>query len=390
MVLDWNNITNNEKLVLGSLATGTLPSYVEEARGKVYWAKYWNEDLGAGECRQLAAWPHEQMEFAVEDYDGMAQRVLHNMPGYTLPNITFAPMNLSTYVGPIYKSISQQNSSVANGQYIGWNNSWYQKYCNSRLFYGLPIALQSIIVKTPVYTHQSQRIGNGFESDGTSQTQDYIFSPAYAEIVSIASNSSVYIDEAQKTYDWNKDSNILVYNYNDNARFNTTATTENNRYIYMNLRFPYKAINTYEISSNIYGTRIFKNYSGSAAVYTVIQNSGFTPIPGDIFIKSPENVAYMYVSATDVQMGAPVMQNTGIFACNSGGWVRAEYWFTRSAFDDNYSQSSYTPFIYVTPSASSSTSASRLSGMMDNYNSSSIEELQHTPVGGNIIGAFGI
>ena len=392
MVLNWNNITNSEKLVLGSLATGTLPSYVEEARGKIYWAKYWNEDLGAGECRQLAAWPHEQMEFAVEDYDGMAQRVLHNMPGYTLPNITFAPMNLSTYVGPIYKSISQQYPTLVNGQYIGWNNSWYQKYCNSKLFYGLPIALQSIIVKTPIYTHQSQRVGNGFESDGTSQTHEYIFSPAYAEIVSIASNSSVYIDEAQKAYDWNKDSNILVYSYNNNERFNTTATSENNRYRYMNLRFPYKAINTYEISSNIYGARIFKNYSGSTAVYTVIQNSGFTPTPGDIFIKSPENVAYMYVSATDVQMGAPIMQNTNteVFACNSGGWIRAEYWFTRSAFDDNYGQSSYTPFIYITPSALSSTSASRLSGRMDNYNNSSIEELQDTPVGGNIIGAFGI
>jgi hypothetical protein len=40
-------------LMLGSATTNTntLPTDSAPAYGTIYWAKYWNEDLGAAECR---------------------------------------------------------------------------------------------------------------------------------------------------------------------------------------------------------------------------------------------------------------------------------------------------------------------------------------------------
>ena len=38
------------------------------AFGTLYSVKYWEEDLGEGECFQLASWCHETMYFAVADY----------------------------------------------------------------------------------------------------------------------------------------------------------------------------------------------------------------------------------------------------------------------------------------------------------------------------------
>jgi len=35
------------------------------AVGTIYWAKYWEADLGIGECKRLAMWPHEKLTLAI-------------------------------------------------------------------------------------------------------------------------------------------------------------------------------------------------------------------------------------------------------------------------------------------------------------------------------------
>jgi hypothetical protein len=50
--LSWSNISTDAKLVLGALSTNTISSNeITNAYGKIFWAKYWNYDVGAGECR---------------------------------------------------------------------------------------------------------------------------------------------------------------------------------------------------------------------------------------------------------------------------------------------------------------------------------------------------
>jgi len=104
--LTWNNISTNAQLVFGDLsATPTGSNTVVGASGKIFWAKYWDHDIGAGECRMLAAWPHETMTFGVEDYAEMAERVIPTPVGITQPNIILTALSTSHYLGPIYKSL---------------------------------------------------------------------------------------------------------------------------------------------------------------------------------------------------------------------------------------------------------------------------------------------
>jgi len=39
------------------------------AKAMIYWAKYWDTDLGRKNCRLLAAWPHETEYFLLTGYD---------------------------------------------------------------------------------------------------------------------------------------------------------------------------------------------------------------------------------------------------------------------------------------------------------------------------------
>ena len=121
------------------------------------------------------------MEFAVEDFEGMGNRVLRPVSNRTLPNITLTAMNTSSYFGPMYYPVN--NTSYTTGTKYSWINSWYEKFSNNRIFLGLPIKLQSILVKTPFQVRElSYDTNNGFLMAETfPAVEDYIFFPSYAE-----------------------------------------------------------------------------------------------------------------------------------------------------------------------------------------------------------------
>jgi hypothetical protein len=57
------------------------------AQGTVYWMKYWDEDLGLGECLQLASWPHEDMTAIITSVNTAANR----------PKLYFTNLNCSKH-----------------------------------------------------------------------------------------------------------------------------------------------------------------------------------------------------------------------------------------------------------------------------------------------------
>ena len=71
--ISWSALTSPAYLNFGQLTNNTGTEYasdknaVTRASGTIYWAKYWAEDLGIGECKRIAAWPHENMTFAFAD-----------------------------------------------------------------------------------------------------------------------------------------------------------------------------------------------------------------------------------------------------------------------------------------------------------------------------------
>lgn len=70
----WSNFSSDMYLRFGCLIDqnslydsnySDIRSVVDYGGGTVYWAKYWNEDLGVGECKKLAMWPHEKMTYII-------------------------------------------------------------------------------------------------------------------------------------------------------------------------------------------------------------------------------------------------------------------------------------------------------------------------------------
>jgi len=60
-----SNVRIDAPLCLGNYGTTGILSSAIPAKGTIYWAKYWPEDLGLGECKALANWTHEDVEMNI-------------------------------------------------------------------------------------------------------------------------------------------------------------------------------------------------------------------------------------------------------------------------------------------------------------------------------------
>ena len=74
--LTWPNAsTFDTPLILGGNYTENTTT-IENSRSTrcpakaiIYWAKYWDADLGAKNCMALASWPHETVPFYLSGYN---------------------------------------------------------------------------------------------------------------------------------------------------------------------------------------------------------------------------------------------------------------------------------------------------------------------------------
>lgn len=62
LMLDGNYVGNTTEIENSRAAR-------RPARAMVYWAKYWDADLGAKNCMALASWPHETIPFYLSGYN---------------------------------------------------------------------------------------------------------------------------------------------------------------------------------------------------------------------------------------------------------------------------------------------------------------------------------
>ena len=107
------------------------------AKGTLYSVKYWEEDLGEGECLQLASWCHEIIPFAVSDFNGAD---IHSAINDTLTATLILHGLSASEMGNIAESQLTRGTST-----IGWDPSTVRSFYNNRIYYGLPISLQSIM-----------------------------------------------------------------------------------------------------------------------------------------------------------------------------------------------------------------------------------------------------
>lgn len=102
--LTWNNYNSEAYLCLGRLMTGTVdaedstPSSVANGKGTIFWAKYWNEDLGQGECKRIASWPHEQVTFAISALSADRTGTRVSKTETVTPSIYLSALNTSSHL----------------------------------------------------------------------------------------------------------------------------------------------------------------------------------------------------------------------------------------------------------------------------------------------------
>ena len=335
--LSWENVNTDAYLTFGDISFNNTSTTVKAGKGTIYWVKYWPKDLGVGECRALASWNHELMTYGIEEFSGMDSRYSRFVfpAGGAIPNVVLTSLTSSNY-GHI-----GLRASKAAGDVIQWPNSTLQAVANNRIFLSLPIALQSVITKSPVRSRAATMSSSGYTqtySIGTSEaviSNDYVFFPSAVEMG--LSNEVYKGHEALGSMIWYSGGNTAVHRYNSGT---TSWVDDTGNAEYMNLRFPIIPIKTQGINN------IYYNYTGSDPIYNVIGGSSVVQ-RGDIIVTS-NGTAYIYATAEDVTAGAVIEPATttsnAFFYCPTGGWVAADTHWTRSPFDGN---GSYGTFMYV-------------------------------------------
>ena len=359
--LTTQTLSENAVLCLGHLRTdiNTNSNFSNEeginttgAQGTIYWLKYWGEDLGAGECQQLAQWPHENMTSIITAIsDDFTQEVNGNIR----PALYFMGLNNSSH-----GMTNSARFDRSEGTNVGWNNSAMKTICDERIFNGLPIRLQSILSNIRVghfnylaqYNTSTESMGYALSNLQTST--GYVYLPSISSLtfnVATYNNESIYERNGKTTgtlvtditpYSLYEDAaSMVVYDYYNTGTRWREASAES---AYYNLRFTNKPI-SWSTSSPLRIYRIARSaIPNGSTLRSLISNLE----SGDIVVLTNE-AAYMYVSTDDLSYGLQTEPQTDIFntaigSVTEGGWIRSQSYITRSV---TASSSQYNNFIYI-------------------------------------------
>ena len=324
--LTWNNTIASAVINFGQLTNNTRDEYtnikraVANGAGTIYQAKYWNEDLGIGECKRLAAWPHENITYKFSYLNTNATEGARAGVNTPIPSI-----NLTSITNSSHGDLSI--STTASASIVGWGSSEIRTFYNNRIFKGLPTKLQAILCKSSV-AYQNANLstgvtGNVYNLDTVgSSSRDYVYAPS---IVNIQSNNNYIKEESiveKRPYSWlSSNSDVEIYKYSVTENNNWQQLNGNAQY--KNLRFPYIAINWSQSNP----LRIFDVTEASISnFYNEINKiDGYIKV-GDVCL-AQDGYAYIYVNTELItQDGAQTMLNDGLFATpnGNGGWVKAK------------------------------------------------------------------
>lgn len=372
----WNNSTNDAYLVFGQVTNNTSNDYTSiksittRAKGTIYWAKYWPSDLGIGECKRIASWPHEEVTFAfstIESYATVGDRAIGSAPSPALGLTTVSTLS--------HGKVIHGNIRGVAGQTYGWGTSPMRSVCNGALLLGLPIQLQSIICKmNTAYYNMAPYVDNSMTyqplASVPSYIRDYIALPSARSLGNASSTNDYDAEENNdnlEPYTWLADNtSVAVYNYDPNTTGSWASAADANRALYLNLRFPDYALNW----STENPLRIFRITSAtipsSSTIYTEINKISGGIKTGDIYI-SDMGIAYVYITDNDITVkGLQNEPNSGIFTTNSGGWLKAsEYWTRSMGYGQNQNN-----FVYVDTASTlvlSETRSASNAGLSLNY-----------------------
>ena len=347
-LLTWSNTNNIDvPLILGGNYNGATTNFEvngtgrRPAQGVIYWAKYWDADLGETNCQKLAAWPHETVPFYLSGYNG-PNSSNNTEQIYTGSELSFVA---AQGIGDRYVYTMRGGQAADSNDVFGWHQSWSRAVCNNLVYSGMPEAYQSIIKQTHIKSLSrtiEQPANVWHESD------DYMFLPAVREVLYSAQSGDINGQEVntswlspwswmvlpEKTNVWGLVSGSTMY-------VETKTVTTYAPYLYRFLGAYIKdTARIFDVDNDPTNIRNL-TYRSSTGVTTPV-----TIQSGDVWVKS-DDTAWMYFSAADIEAGEKIdVQEAG---SNGGGWRAAVDWNLRSyANGNNATMASENLFLRVT------------------------------------------
>jgi hypothetical protein len=218
--LTWDsNRTIDTPLILGGNFSGSSTSTIEQdqtnrgpAKGIIYWAKYWDKDIGNKTCRTLASWPHERIPFYLNGYSGNSQ-INRQIIDNTRLTFTAAQGVGDRYFLAGRKLFQTVEGVSVESPDIVWSYSRARDLCNNRIYNGLSIQYQSIVNDTTINT-QGRNDNTGITSFYS--TSDYLFLTAEAELDSSNNDKEAETAPGAGIWPWLRASNIKnLYRFDD-------------------------------------------------------------------------------------------------------------------------------------------------------------------------------
>lgn len=345
--LYFGHIYDSRNNNLSSSTITTFNNNLVQATGKIYNAVYWDEDLGKGECKRLAAWPHETITYAISAYRQNSSQ------GGPLPTSTVQSpsIGLTTMTASSYGQLAMSNQAGNTGWSLP-SSPLPRALSNNRVLLGLPTTLQSILHKPPVKSYSVVTSEDQFGSismiknNYVDSTNDYIYFPSYSSYDVTNNTYATYYEETSPIfsfengnnlyYSWLQDSNVTLYKTSGTNASQWIRPEGEPRFYYLNMRFPFKAIGRMitvfkeDISSRIpyQTTTIYQAITGT--------NEALTLKSGDIFVDSG-NAAYMFITSEDmIALNANIEPGREFEAKSGsntiGGWIKAKEYWLRSVF----------------------------------------------------------
>ena len=374
--INWPSITYTGASTINSTAplvfgykTTTYSSTNTEKRapGTIHWAKYWNEDIGVAECKQLALWPHETMTFAVADYDGADLHILEQQPDTPISQVMLTSITSSS-IGEIMNQQNPQDTTNLQAQQ-GWGedaSAWLRQFYNNRVFLSLPTMWQSFIGATNALMHSTgyrptkwsgdSGVGQKFDINlGIATCNDEIYIPSFVEVIGSAyEQSDAYKDrfgahgEGWVSFPWINYSNMHVYSPSNPDTELAKGLVELG---YKRLRFPNIPLaeefsvyqyngETTPLESIMLRSQDVSDREATLAYLETLRGKV-------VLVDQQTGAAYIYATQADKNNGIQtVAASSNSLTCTYGGWVKSSSYWLRSVHDVNSLQPPF--FMYVT------------------------------------------
>ena len=191
--------TDALSLVFGCRKNGAN-SYGSYAKGTVYWSKLWYADLGDNACRELAAWPHEEMKMESCSLNGSTPPYTHAGGANALTLLASTLMSEPKEMGANYTNKG------------GWSAQPLRTYLENRVYNGIKREYKELVKLANVKAGYWDADQHSSSIVDTKVVPGHVFLPAVLEMDKSKTTDIVAAKEVDGTFDIMTENSMRICN----------------------------------------------------------------------------------------------------------------------------------------------------------------------------------